>query len=499
MHMSSHPTHCHALLSVAQMQAADAYAMAHVCTSQQLMERAGQGVADVILAHCTKRPVLVLAGQGNNGGDGFIAARYLAKKAWPVTVALLGDRNALQGDAAWASSQFKGSVVAMNPELIEPSHLIIDAIFGTGLTRPVDGMARTMLEAVVNAGCEVVAVDVPSGVHGDSGQVLGFAAPALHTVTFFCKKTGHVLLPGRLLCGEVHVVDIGIPEHRAIAPHVTASENHPDLWAAHFPWPHLAHHKYDRGHVVIAGGDATHTGAGRLAAVSALRMGAGLVTVACDRKSLPIYAAAAMSLMTAEVENERDFAELLEDERKNTVVIGPAAGVTEFTRRKVLLALEAGKRAVLDADALTSFANQPDELLTQLNPGCLLTPHEGEFARLFGPAGIDLRQDKLRRALAAASRCHAVILLKGADTVIAAPDGRAVINTHAPARLATAGAGDVLAGMCAGLIAQGMETFDAACAAVWLHGEAAMLKGDGLIADDLPAMLPSALQRLRTK
>ena len=478
-----------ALLTVAEMQRADSAAIAGGVPGPVLMENAGAAVAREICLRWAPRPVAVLCGPGNNGGDGFVVARLLADAGWPVRLGLLGARAALKGDAAQAAQRWTGAVEPLGPSLLDGAPLVVDALFGAGLVRPLNGVALELVEAM--GGLTVVAVDVPSGVHGDTGAVLGAAPMAALTVTFFRKKPGHLLLPGRLRCGDTVVADIGIPGAvlGSIAPRQW--ENGPDLWAARYPWPRAESHKYARGHAMVMGGDRM-TGAGRLAARAALRVGAGLVSVACPPEAFAIYAAGSPSLIVEPVADDAAFAALLADVRKNAVLLGPGAGVGVHTRARVLAALDAGKACVLDADALTSFAGAPADLLDHLNERCVLTPHEGEFARLFDAEG-----DKLTRARAAAARCGAVVLLKGADTVVASPDGRAVLNANAPPELATAGAGDVLAGLILGLLAQGMDAFDAACAAAWLHGEAAAQVGPGLIAEDLPDALPAVLRRLR--
>ncbi len=477
------------LLSVAEMYRADALAMAGGVPGPVLMEAAGAAVVRAVRERWSPHPTAVLCGPGNNGGDGFVIARLLLEAGWPVRLALLGTRSALRGDAAVAAARWGGPVEAADPAILDGNPLVIDALFGAGLARPLDGMAKDIVEAM--AGLTVVAVDVPSGVHGDSGGVMGVAPQAALTVTFFRRKPGHLLLPGRALCGEVIVADIGIPDTVLDAIDPKTLENGPGLWRRRYPWPRLDAHKYARGHAVVLGGGRM-TGAARLAARAALRAGAGLVTVACPPESFPIYAAGSPSVIVNPVEDDAAFAALLGDARKNAVLLGPGAGVGDSTRTRVLAALEAGKSCVLDADALTSFAGRPEDLIGRLNGRCLLTPHEGEFARVFPGEG-----DKLSRARAAAAQCGAVVLLKGADTVVAAPDGRAVVNTNAPPDLATAGSGDVLAGLALGLVAQGMDAFDAACAAVWLHGEAAKAVGPGLIAEDLPDALPGLLKRLK--
>ncbi|MBP2291005.1 NAD(P)H-hydrate dehydratase [Azospirillum rugosum] len=481
------------LLSVAEMYRADALTMAGGVPGPVLMEAAGAAVVRAVCERWAPHPTVVLCGPGNNGGDGFVIARLLLEAGWPVRLALLGSRSALRGDAAVAAERWGGPVEAADPFLLQGNPLVIDALFGAGLARPLDGMAKAVVEAM--SGRTVVAVDVPSGVHGDSGEVLGAAPQAALTVTFFRRKPGHLLMPGRALCGEVVVADIGIPDSVLDSIEPAAFENGPSLWRRRYPWPRLDSHKYARGHAVVLGG-ARMTGAARLSARAALRAGAGLVTIASPPESFPIYAAASPSLIVAETADGEAFESLLADPRKNAVLLGPGAGVGPDTRARVLSALSVGKDCVLDADALTSVAESPTELFDRLTGRCVLTPHDGEFARVF-PDLAKAGGGKMTRARAAAQRCGAVVLIKGADTVVAAPDGRAVVNANAPADLATAGSGDVLAGMVLGLLAQGMDAFDATCAAVWLHGAAANAVGPGLIAEDLPEALPGVLRRLK--
>ncbi|MGP1395864.1 MAG: NAD(P)H-hydrate dehydratase [Inquilinaceae bacterium] len=476
------------LLTSAEMGRADRVAIESGVPGRVLMERAGTAVVSAIVARWAPRPVLVLCGPGNNGGDGFVAARLLAAAGWPVRVMLRGDRARLSGDAAWAAGLWDGPVDAVAPDLPADAGLVIDALFGAGLARPVEGPAAALLNRVAASGLPCVAVDVPSGVHGDTGTVLGTAAPAALTVTFFRRKPGHLLLPGRTLCGPCVVADIGIPETVLAALAPTCWENGPRLWRGGFPRPALDGHKYSRGHAVVVGG-ARMTGAARLAAQAARRVGAGLVTVAAPEQAVATYAAGPPGLL---IERLGAWPDLMGDPRKSAVLIGPGAGGGPATRRYVLSALEAGKALVLDADSLTAFAGAPADLFAVVGDKDVLTPHEGEFARLFP----DLKGDKLTRARAAAAASGGVIVLKGADTVIAAPDGRAAINANAPATLATAGTGDVLAGMVLGLRAQGMAAFDAAAAAVWLHGAAATAFGPGLIAEDVIDGIPGILAGL---
>ena len=482
-----------ALLTPAEMALADRAAIAGGVASIELMEAAGQAVAAAVTRRWSPRPVTFLCGPGNNGGDGFVAARHLYSTGWPVRLGLLGDRKTLAGDAAHHAARWQGAVHALSPDLLRGAEIAVDAIFGAGLSRPVNGVAHAVIEALAASRLPSVAVDVPSGLDGATGEVRGAAAPAVATVTFFRKKPGHLLLPGRVLCGEVELADIGIPAAvlADIAP--KTHENGPALWLDAYPWPRAEGHKYRRGHVLIAGGDIM-TGAARLAARGAARIGAGLVTIAAPRAVWPVYAAALTGVIVRPIAREGDFRDLLSDPRRNAILVGPGNGATSATRDHALAALATRRRVVLDADALTAFADHPERLFAAIDGPCVLTPHEGEFARLFPEA----QGDKIQRTRQAAERSGAVVLLKGADTIIAAPDGRAIINANAPPELATAGSGDVLAGMIVGLLAQGLEPLPAAAAACWLHGDAATRFGPGLVAEDIVDQLPASLRRLKS-
>lgn len=485
------------LLTVAQMYEADRLAVARGVASIDLMERAGTAVADALCERWPDGRIAVLCGPGNNGGDGFVAARLLAARGREVTLALLGARAGLQGDAAASAGRWNGDVAALAPECIDGADIVVDALFGAGLGRPVEGVAAQVLAALADKGCGVLAVDTPSGVHGDTGAVMGCAAPADVCVTFFRRKPGHLIYPGRGLCGEVRLADIGTPETVLgdIAP--AQWENVPALWSDRYPAHAPDAHKYVRGHAVVAGGGEL-TGAARLASYAALRTGAGLVTIVCPPEAAPVYRQGRPSIMVRAAADAAAFVASLDDPRVRAVLVGPGSGVTNATREHVRAALTGVRACVIDADGLSVFADDPATffgLLADHAGDAVLTPHEGEFARLF--PGLDGGADgRLGRAREAAATAGAVIVLKGADTVVAAPDGRAAINTNAPPELATAGSGDVLAGIVLGLLAQGMSGFDAACAAVWLHGAAAAAFGPGLIADDIADGLPAALRAL---
>ncbi len=500
----------HRILDTAAMCEADRRTIAAGRPGIALMEAAGAAVADAaagLVPHGAR--VLVACGPGNNGGDGFVAARLLAARGFAPTVALLGERARLAGDAATAASAWSGRVTApgeADPRIIplaqiDPAafDLAIDALFGAGLARDVDGTAAAFLEQLAGTGIPVVAVDVPSGVDGDTGRVRGTACPATLTVTFARRKPGHLLMPGRSLCGRLVVADIGIPDAviEGLAPRTSANEQ--ALWRDAFPHPALDAHKYARGHALVLSGPADATGAARLVARGALRIGAGAVTVGSPRDALAVNAAHLTAIMLRPCDDAADLAGLLEDARLNVVALGPGLG---RGRARALVEAAAGathaadRALVLDADALTAFAGEHAALaaLCARMGAVVATPHAGEFAKLFSQcAQAREAPSKLAAARAGAAALGIVLVDKGPDTVIAAPDGRAAINATGTPYLATAGSGDVLAGFVAGLLAQGMPAFEAACAAVWLHGCAGARLGPGLIAEDLPEVLPGVL------
>lgn len=488
------------LLTTAEMAEADRLTIAGGIPGIELMERAGAAVADRAAAHMP-RDIVVVAGPGNNGGDGFVAARLLAERKFRTRVLFVGDTARLKGDAAIAAERWFGGIEPASPEGLAGAGLIIDALFGAGLDRSVEGLARTMIEAMNASGAPIVAVDLPSGVNGTSGAVMGIAVKADETVTFFRRKPGHLLMPGRTHCGAVHVADIGIKPDVLAQIGSSTFANEMPLWRAAFPVPRIDGHKYDRGHAVVVSGGISSTGAARLAARGALRAGAGLVTIASPRDALAVNAAENLAVMVRAVDGPPELAEFLEDRRLNVVVMGPGLGFGPPTRDLVLAALEGEHAVVLDADALTSFGSMPDMLFRAIaarrDQVTVLTPHAGEFTRLFVHLrdNADLPQ-KLDLARRAAHLSNAIVVYKGPDTVIAEPGKRAAITADAPPFLATAGTGDVLAGMIGGLLAQGMPGFEAAAAGVWLHAEAGREAGPGMISEDLPETLPRVLRRL---
>ncbi len=480
-----------AIMSVAEMKAADAAAVAAGTPATTLMERAGKGAAEAVRQRWSRRPVVVWCGPGDNGGDGYVIARHLKRRGWPVRVEALAPP--ATPSCRWAAERWRGEVHPLNPAL-SPAELYIDALFGAGLSRPLEGVADDLARAAEGLSARIVAIDTPSGIHGDTGRpIAGRALAAALTVTFHRRKPAHVLAPGggmgRAACGEVEVVDIGLSDTGA----GDLFENDPSLWGARFPWPSNDAHKHARGRLVVVSGEAWSTGAARLSARAGLRIGAGVVTLLSPPSALAVNAAHLEAVMLAPFETDTDLAERAANAA--AAVIGPAAGVGESTARNLTALAGTGAALVVDADALTSFAHAPDELFARLDRDDVLTPHPGEFERLF-PGLLKTAPERIAATRQAARRADAIVLLKGPDTVIAAPDGRTAVNLNGSPWLATAGSGDVLAGFIAGLAAQGMESFDAACAGAWIHAECAAAHGPGLIAEDLPGLAPAVLKRL---
>ena len=498
------------VLDIAAMRRADAWAMEFGVAGRALMEHAGAAVAQAALemlnARGAGRRVLVLAGPGNNGGDGFVAARILKGRGCSVRVALLGERANLKGDAARAAGEWDGEVLPLaaimdaGEAAFQPYDLVIDALFGAGLNGPLAGVAAAVAALLTRAHrhseVSVLAVDVPSGINGDTGKPPegGLAIAADMTVTFFRKKPAHLLYPGRTLCGEVRVADIGIPERVFTDAGITpaAYENAPALWRAALPVLARETHKYQRGSLMVLSGDALHTGASRLAALAGFRAGAGAVTLAGSCEALATQAVQLTEVMLQPVDTAPELVDAVSLKHVGAMLIGPAAGVNEVVRDMVLSVLTHVRRlpVVLDADVFSIFQADPETLFAaigQRRGPVVLTPHEGEFARLFPDLAYDREgtAGKLERVKEAARRAGCVVLLKGPDTVMADAKGNAVIDASSPPWLATAGAGDVLAGIIAGLLAQKMPPLAAVAAAAHMHAQAAWRAGPAMMAGDL--------------
>lgn len=496
--MTSPLDHEATLFTCSEMAAADKYTIEHGTAGITLMERAGRGVAEVAERIWRDASgagaILVLCGPGNNGGDGYVVARRLAMQGIDVRVAQLGSAGKLSGDAALARDKWPGEVEKIKGVSLAGVSLIVDALYGAGLNKAIEGAAARLIKEINASSTLVVSIDVPSGLSGDNGTVDSAVIEADHTVTFERKKPGHLLYPGRRLSGQIHLVDIGINPACYTLIKAKIFENIPSLWGRALPTERAEQHKYNRGHVMVLGSRAPMLGACRLTSLAALRTGSGLVTLMAPKETYDIQAAALDDVLVVNMAKQNSFVSRLKDERITAVAIGPGAGIGLETKNIVLKTLETERATVLDADALTSFVDQPAILFKAITGSTVLTPHTGEFQKLF--PDLDYGDDKLAAARTAAKRSGAVIILKGPDTVIASPCGLAAINSNAPSHLSVGGTGDVLTGMVASLMGQGMSAFDSACAAVWLHAKTAQSYSRGMIASDLLTEIPSALSKV---
>ncbi len=491
--------HKHILLMPSEAQQADQCAIKAGKKSAALMESAGRSVAEVLVDYVGTPlelggEIIVLCGPGNNGGDGFVAARHLYEWGYPVRVQLLGEPAKLAGGAAKMAQKWQGTIGTATGSSLKGASVIIDALFGVGLNKPIEGEAANLIAAANETDAFRLAVDVPSGLNAETGNVSGCCFQADATVTFSYRKPGQLVAPGRFYCGgadHVHVVDIGISADVLDQMTPLCFSNEPTLWSNAYPFQGPASHKYDRGHLLVLGGKEPTLGASRLASLAALRVGAGLVTLAAPSDSYPVQAAALTDVMVRRFDSAFGFVGILGDPRIGTVLLGPGAGVGEKT---VELVQQAGVKKcnmVLDADALSSFVGRAEHLKAIADGDVVMTPHEGEFAKLF--PSLDVVSDRIGAARSAAKITNSTIVLKGVSTIVAAPDGRVSIASNGPSWLAIGGTGDVLAGLIGGLMVQGMPVFEAASAAVWIHGEAGMKVGRGLIASDLLDIIPSVL------
>ncbi len=481
----------HLLIEPSAMNAADHAARDSGINMWQMMVNAGSAVAACALREYPQSVrFAVFCGPGNNGGDGYVAAHVLKQSGANVDLYQYG-RAPDSGDALSARNLWHDDVRSLQAYNAEPGDTIIDALFGAGLSRPLDEELCQLIDQINKSEMPVIAADLPSGIDGRTGNLPANsskearALKAAHTVTFMCRKPGHVLLPGKEACGVVEVFDIGIPERILLEKQQNMHINTPDLWSTQMPAGSPETHKYSIGHLCVFSGPANATGAARLSANAGLRAGAGVVTLLAPKQAMETNAAHLTAIMLKEA-TAATIDALKSDRRMTAFVLGPGYGLGEETRRRALDL--AGKPLILDADGISAFAENSSELFDTLKShetSCIMTPHEGEFARLFPDLAADRTMSKIDLARTAAKRANAIIVYKGSDTVIAAPDSRVAVNINAPAWLATAGSGDVLAGIAGGLLAQGTPPFEAACAAVWLHGKAGTHAGQGLTAETL--------------
>jgi hydroxyethylthiazole kinase-like uncharacterized protein yjeF len=488
-----------ALLTITETRMADQITIDSGISGFKLLQQAGKAAFNAITQYLSINDrILVMCGVGNNGGDGLVVAAHLIEHGYTVTTVLIGDKQDLRHEASKALDALPQSYLEWSCILLEEFTVVVDALIGAGLNRPVAGVLEEAIDAINASNLKVISIDIPSGVNGDSGEVYGTAIEASYTVTFFRKKTGHLLYPGRFLCGSTVVVQIGIDPSVLSSIRPTRFENGPLMWQDTLPVPTWNTHKYKRGHALIVSGGPISSGAARLAARASLRVGAGLVSIIGSKESSLVNAAHVTAEMIKVVSFPVDLQELLQDNRYTSITFGPGFGTGETTHEWVKVMLIAASAVVLDADALTSFEECPEMLFDWIKKSeadVVITPHAGEFTRLFKFEDVD-RKSKIEVALCAAKLSGAIVVFKGPDSVIAHPDGRTVINAIAPPWLATAGTGDVLAGTIGGCLAQNVNAFDAACAACWIHSRAAQILGPGMIASDLETRYPEVLQSI---
>ena len=479
------------ILTSEEMNRADRLAAEQGVSGLWLMEQAGVGAAHYIKRLYPQRPkTLILCGPGNNGGDGYVIARHLRRQGWSVTIASAQSPDQLRGDAKINALQWRGRTIDLQGCQPPNYGLVIDALFGAGLSRSLSGDYKAAL--VEAEATPLIAIDMPSGVNGSTGAVMGYAPEAVATITFCRKKPAHLLARAKPFCGAVHLVPIDIPDEVLADINPTIFENGPALWADHLPRLKPDSHKYSRGMGVIVSGPLAQTGAARLAARACLKSGAGLVKIACPASATFVLAGHETEVMIVPITEARQFDQLVNDSRLGALCIGPGLGQGDWPHQILEAALGRTCPIVIDADAIRLLA-MAAPLRAKLSLQHILTPHEGEFEALM-PGLLADSENRLEAARHGAKVLGAIMVLKGPDTIIAHPDGHAIINQSGTPWLATAGSGDVLAGAITGLLAQGMEPFEAAAAGVFLHGKAAEGAGPYLIASDLILNLPRGLQ-----
>ena len=463
-------------------------------SSYSYMEKAGNQVFKFIDTNFkNKKSIIVLCGPGNNGGDGFVIARHLMDRGYFVTVYTYVSENNYRGDALKALKGFKGELKKISLFKLQKNALIVDALFGTGLKRNIKGILSAVFRKINKGKNYVVSVDIPSGVCSNTGKILGNAIKADFTITFHRKKIGHVVGFGKQFSGRIQVVNIGFVQKKV---KTRCCENSPVLWIKHFPWKKSSSHKYSRGRVIVYGGQKEFTGATILSAQAALRTGTGSVKIVCSKDTLQIYSVKFPSVLKTEINSILQLENFLKKEKITSFLIGPGSGSNKKIKEITKLILKKVKYVVLDADALTCFQNDLKTLYSLLDKDKIITPHLGEFHKIF--PNIKKNLNNIDKALSAVKLIKSNIILKGPSTIISSHNKKIVINDHASSELAVIGSGDVLSGLVASLIGQKkMNPFLAGCAATWLHGDIAKHYGKGLIAEDLVQNIPSALKRLK--
>lgn len=446
-----------------------------------LIERAGRGIAEFIANRFDRRPVVFLCGPGSNGSDGFIAANILDRAGWNVRVYCSKPVVMMEGVTAQAAKMWTGDIEMLSEIVLDDDYIVVDAVLGSGLNRALPSEITETFNAVRQEDVTVVAVDVPTGLRSDL-TVDPNTLKANYTITTTRPRIEHVLQPGAQYCGRIHVIDIGINPTTFAGMDVSAHLNSPELWSHYWRVPDSHTHKYIRGHVGILGGSEL-IGASRLAVSGAMRSGAGLGTIVTTKEAAKVYqAVVAPEVMVRGFDNAKEAADKMQERHVSVCLIGPGADESLSMEDLARECAEHDMQVVLDGDAL---GNVPLEYAT------VITPHDGEFARMF-PDLVDI-PNKLDRAKKAAAKANCIVVLKGMDTIIASPDGRAYVNNKASPWLSTAGSGDVLAGSVAGCLAQKLPPFEAACSAVWIHGTASLKLSPGMVASELPIAMARTL------
>ena len=458
------------------------------------MKNAGKQVFDLIKKNFkNKQPKIVLCGPGNNGGDGFIIAKHLIDHGHKTKVYALLNKKSYKGDAFKALNEYGEKIKKISSFRIKKNALIVDAIFGIGLSRNIKGKLKEIFDQINKSNNCVVSVDIPSGVCSNTGEILGSAIKADFTITFHRKKIGHILGLGKKFSGKIKVVDIGFSQKKM---NTQCLKNSPNLWIRYFPWKKTSDHKYSRGRAVVYGGQKEFTGAAILSAQAALKTGTGSVKIICSKNTLQIYSIKFPSVLKTEINNICQLEYFLKKEKITSILIGPGSGSNKKIKEITKLILRKVKYVVLDADALTCFREDLKSLYSLLDKNKIITPHLGEFHKIFPKINKNL--NSIDKALNAVKLIKSNIVLKGPTTIIASYNKKIVINNHSSSELAVIGSGDVLSGIIVSLIGQKkMNPFLAGCAATWLHGDIAKNYGKGLIAEDIVRGIPAALKRLK--